>query len=118
MEVIPGNAVRWSHFITEGLLNKNSLAVDLTAGNGHDTLFLAERAGQVISIDVQEVAIESTKKRLEEHRANNVELICDSHERIGDYVEIPKVDVFLMNLGYLPKGDKKKRRNGKRQRKP
>lgn len=107
MEVILGNAVCWSHFMAEGLLNKNSLAVDLTAGNGHDTLFLAECAGHVLSVDVQEAAIKSTKKRLEEHSVNNVELICDSHERIANYVEIEKVDVFLMNLGYLPKGDKK-----------
>lgn len=107
MEIIPGNAVRWSHFMAESLLNKNSLAVDLTAGNGHDTLFLAERVGRVIAMDIQDEAIRATNIRLGEHNVQNVELFCDSHERVADYVALEKVDVFFMNLGYLPKGDKK-----------
>lgn len=107
MEIIPGNAVRWSHLMAERILEEDSLAVDLTAGNGYDTLFLAEGAGRVVAMDIQEAAVASTNKRLEEHDIHNVKLICDSHEKIGHYVEIETVDVFFMNLGYLPKGDKK-----------
>jgi Ser/Thr protein kinase RdoA (MazF antagonist) len=43
------------------------LALDATAGNGHDTLLLAERVGEggrVVGFDVQAAAIEATRARL------------------------------------------------------
>lgn len=36
-------AVRWVHAILEPRLLPGDLVVDATAGNGHDTLFLAQR---------------------------------------------------------------------------
>ncbi len=80
-------------------------AVDATCGNGHDTLWLAERFARVYGFDIQESAIEATRARLKEEGVENVELIHDSHAKMADYIkERPRVIVF--NLGYLPGGDK------------
>ncbi len=80
-------------------------AVDATCGNGHDTLWLAERFGKVYAFDIQQSAIDATRQRLEEAGLDNAELICDSHHRMDTYIkERPKLIMF--NLGYLPGGDK------------
>lgn len=89
------------------------IAVDATAGNGHDTLFLAglvAEEGQVFSFDVQKEAIENTRNRLEEHEIQErVTLIHKGHENILS--SIPerlhgKITGAIFNLGYLPGGDK------------
>ncbi len=85
--------------------DEGAVAVDATCGNGHDTLWLAQHFSKVYAFDVQQVAIDVTAARLQEHGCNNVELICASHVELPVYVqEAPKV--ILFNLGYLPGGDK------------
>lgn len=95
-------------FVFEGMT-----AVDCTAGNGHDTLFLASEAGTtgaVYGFDVQQSAIEATRKRLDEVRDRApVELFNTGHENLSSALEgigIDGVDLVVYNLGYLPKHDK------------
>ena len=83
--------------------------VDATAGNGHDTLFLAGLVGEtghVFAFDIQESAIQSTAECV---RAAGLEkrvtLIHDGHERMAEYVSGP-VRAVCFNLGWLPGGDK------------
>ncbi|MDD7362924.1 MAG: class I SAM-dependent methyltransferase [Peptoniphilus sp.] len=106
MEVMPSSAVAWSHVILDRRMTSENVAVDLTSGNGKDTLFLARRAARVVAFDIQRAAIENTASLLRSQGIENVELVCDSHEYIERYVDPEAVDVFVMNLGYLPKGDK------------
>lgn len=106
MEVIPTSAVAWSHVVIENFLKKDHLAVDLTAGNGKDTLFLARRASRVLAMDIQQAAIDKTEALLKKEAIKNAELILDSHENVSRYVDLAEVDAFVMNLGYLPGGDK------------
>ncbi len=84
--------------------------VDATAGNGHDTVFLAEavgEAGKVIAIDIQAEAIEATRQRLKEALLESrVELYQASHADIGQYVAKGSVAVIVFNLGYLPGSDR------------
>lgn len=85
--------------------------VDATAGNGHDTVFLARLAGpagQVHAFDVQEEAIRATRERLEEAGLLTpaVHLHLASHDRLSELVSGP-VKAVVFNLGYLPGGDKK-----------
>lgn len=85
--------------------------VDATAGNGHDTVFLARLAGpagHVHAFDVQEEAIRSTRERMEEAGllTPNVHLHLSSHDRLAELVSGP-VKAIVFNLGYLPGGDKK-----------
>ncbi|MCL6617576.1 MAG: class I SAM-dependent methyltransferase, partial [Anoxybacillus ayderensis] len=52
-------------------VKEGDVVVDATVGNGHDTLYLAERVGEsghVFGFDIQAQAIENTTKRLREHR--------------------------------------------------
>lgn len=88
-------------FILENVKNRNT-SCDMTLGNGYDSLFLAKYFNKVYSFDIQEIAIESSKKLLKDF--NNVEYILSSHENILDYVN--NIDCAIFNLGYLPKGDK------------
>ena len=80
-------------------------AVDATCGNGHDTLWMAARFGKVYAFDIQQSAIDATEMRLAEAGCTNIELICDSHHRMAEYVKEP-VKLVMFNLGYLPGGDK------------
>lgn len=91
--------------LLEQTVHPGDTAIDATAGNGHDTHYLAGLTGEngkVFAFDIQEAAIESTRKRVEEF--SHVELIRDSHAKITDYVREP-IAAAVFNLGYLPKGD-------------
>lgn len=87
-------------------------AVDATAGNGHDTAFLAELAGtsgKVVAFDVQSEAIEATRARLAKNGlGRNVELFLCGHEKMAETLGTEwrgNVNAVFFNLGYLPKGD-------------
>ena len=91
--------------ICEKYADKGKTAVDATCGNGHDTVWLAERFGSVYAFDVQKSAAEATSRLAENRGFNNVTVICDSHENMGRYVK-ETVRLVMFNLGYLPGGDK------------
>lgn len=79
--------------------------VDATAGNGHDTLFLAELVGdtgRVYAFDVQQQAVDATMNRLAEAGVQaRCEVILDGHEQVANYVSTP-IKAAVFNLGYLP----------------
>jgi tRNA G37 N-methylase Trm5 len=91
------------------MIREGDVVVDATAGNGHDTLFLAKLVGirgKVYAFDIQEEALRKTGSLLEENGClAQVELIHDGHENIGKYVK-EQVRCVMYNLGYLPGGDK------------
>ena len=91
-------------------IKEKTVAVDFTMGNGHDTLFLSNAIGiegKLYAFDIQQQAVDNTKKRLIENNApNNYTLIKDSHSNVKEYVK-EKIDVGVFNLGYLPGGDKR-----------
>lgn len=102
-----------AHRLVADCLREGEVAIDATAGNGHDTQFLAEAvgpAGTVYALDIQAQAIEATRGRLEEagtHR--RVKLIEAGHEKLSgliDPAQRGQVGVVMFNLGYLPGGDK------------
>ncbi|PRO65354.1 tRNA (mnm(5)s(2)U34)-methyltransferase [Alkalicoccus urumqiensis] len=79
--------------------------LDATAGNGHDTTFLASCAGPegtVTSMDIQQQALDETKERAPDW----VTLVRDSHANAGKYLSGAPLDCVMFNLGYLPGGDK------------
>lgn len=87
------------------------MAIDATAGNGHDTRFLAELvgpAGRVWAVDIQATAIERTRERLGELN-ERVELRIANHSDLNRIIPNDvhgQIAVCMMNLGYLPGGQK------------
>lgn len=84
------------------------VAIDATAGNGHDTLYLTELVGDtghVFAFDVQQQALDATKERLKEHGVfERTTLILDGHENFAKHVDEP-IGGAVFNLGYLPGAD-------------
>ncbi|NLY43982.1 MAG: methyltransferase domain-containing protein [Clostridiaceae bacterium] len=102
------NSLGISHEIVEKIVKEGDIVVDATAGNGHDTLFLAKLvgdSGHVYSFDIQDAALEATYSRLCAHNLQHrVTLIKDGHQEMDKYV--PRgVKAVMFNLGYLPGGD-------------
>lgn len=83
--------------------------IDATAGNGHDTLFLAlhvENHGRVIAFDVQAEAISSTQTKVDDAGfSERVELHLCSHAAMAEYAREGEVAAVMFNLGYLPGAD-------------
>lgn len=87
-------------------VEQGETVVDATAGNGNDTLFLAEHVGErgkVYAFDIQQAALDATAKRLDS-LLERTELILDSHANIAQYVQAP-IGGAMFNLGYLPRSE-------------
>lgn len=97
------NVIQLMHLALLPVLAKASIVVDATAGNGYDTLFIAEhtsQSAQIYAFDVQPAALANTKVRTAEYAERIHYLLC-SHENIEREV-FGKIDVCMFNLGYLP----------------
>jgi ubiquinone/menaquinone biosynthesis C-methylase UbiE len=106
-----GQITDFVHFLVENSYKdkKDIIFVDATAGNGLDTLFLCnlfKNNGFVYAFDIQEDAINRTRKLLENNLYSNYELIIDSHENVLEYIKDNNIDAALFNLGYLPNSNK------------
>ena len=99
------NMVHYSHFLMTSFLKEDSIVVDATCGNGHDSLFLCKTMkgkGFLYSFDIQAEAIEHTQRLLShECKYSNYKLIHDCHSQINTYIKAP-IDFAVYNLGYLP----------------
>ncbi|MDQ6467538.1 MULTISPECIES: class I SAM-dependent methyltransferase [Exiguobacterium] len=98
--------------LLESVIEPGDCVVDMTAGNGHDTQFLAECVGpegRVLAFDVQAQAIEESTRRLDEAgMLERVDLYHESHIHVGARLsdERRPVRAGVFNLGYLPGSDK------------
>lgn len=104
------NAVAFAQHILLPYVQQANCLVDATAGNGYDTLYLAKNSpasAKVWAFDLQSLAIEATKKRLQaENLAHKATCLVESHEKIDRVLEADeRIDVAMFNLGYLPKGN-------------
>ena len=91
------------------IIAAGDLTIDATAGNGHDTLFLAETVGpegKVLAFDVQEAAIVSTRARIETAGyGGRVDFFQESHATMAEHAAEGSVTAVMFNLGYLPGAD-------------
>ena len=105
----PISAVHWARVFIYPVLKNGTRAVDATAGNGHDTLFLAENTGpdgHVYALDLQEQALQETKIRINAAGfSHKVTLLLEGHQNLGKLVH-HEVDAVMFNLGYLPGSDR------------
>lgn len=99
----------WVHHFMEDHVQEGEICIDATMGNGNDTALLSKlvgKTGRVVAFDIQQLALDHTKERLEnENCPGNYELVLDSHEKMGEYAEEGSVSCIVFNLGYLPGGD-------------
>ena len=102
-----------AHRLVAGKLKAGEVAVDATAGNGHDTLLLAGivgAEGTVFAFDVQACALAASGNRLKEHNLDKVVNLCRrGHENLAQVVPAchhGMIAAAMFNLGYLPGGDK------------
>ena len=95
-----------AHKFWEMVLAPGDLAVDATAGNGHDSLFLAGLIpeGTLHAFDIQEEALEATRNRLAGFSKVFIHNMC--HSRMAEVIAPQSAKVIAFNLGYLPGGDK------------
>lgn len=108
-------AIEWAHRALADRISAGSWVVDATAGNGHDTLFLAREVGcggRVFAFDVQKEALEETRHRLVEAHipASRYTLILDSHARMKEALPaeaLGRIRAVVLNLGFRPGGDKR-----------
>ena len=106
------NAQQFSHEMILSVNFEDGIFIDATAGNGHDTLFLAQHidsTSKILSFDIQETAILQTRQLLQNNDLEEkVTCILDSHAQILNYLEEEDfVRLAIFNLGYLPGSDKK-----------
>lgn len=100
-----------AHELVRSVLSPGDWAVDGTAGNGHDTLFLAQQVGptgMVWAVDIQTAALESTQRRLDEFGCRSCQLLLASHADLEQQVPPSvrgAVGAVMFNLGYLPYQD-------------
>lgn len=92
--------------ILKPLIRPGDRVIDATAGNGHDTVFLADRVGvtgKVLAFDVQEAALASARSRVESAGfAGRVGFFHESHVKMDEHAAAGSVAAIMFNLGYLP----------------
>lgn len=95
----------WAREMIEGAMFEGARAIDATMGNGHDTQWLCELAGEsghVYAFDVQKDAVQRTQERLSEAgMMDRASLFCQGHQHMASFVREP-VDAIVFNLGWLP----------------
>ncbi|MEA3464489.1 MAG: class I SAM-dependent methyltransferase [Thermodesulfobacteriota bacterium] len=111
-----------AHLLLNEVLNPGDFGIDLTAGRGHDTLWLAQQVtaqhkGNVLAFDIQRQAIDSTSKRLatagfsvrqltenQQVAPQGVSLYHGCHSQLPQQLDqAPKA--IIANFGYLPGSD-------------
>ena len=99
------NTVALSHYIIKNRTKDKIKAVDMTAGNGHDCKFIMDTKNpkKLFAFDIQKKAKDETLKLV--GNKDNFSFILDNHKNIEKYIKEP-IDLFIFNLGYLPKADK------------
>lgn len=101
------NALALVHGAIRQHVKTGDVCIDATAGRGNDTALLCElvgRSGKVIAFDIQQEAVESTKRLLlEKNMTADVHNV--SHEFMDEYAHEGTVSCIVFNLGYLPGGN-------------
>lgn len=95
--------IEFSHNVLLRNLSRDDVVLDMTVGNGKDTLFLVKHFKFVYGFDIQEVACTKANELLKGY--SNYKIINDSHLYFDRYVK-EEFAGAIFNLGYLPGGSK------------
>ena len=107
--MFPPRATELAHLLLRDAIRPGDHVVDATAGNGHDTVFLAEwvgKTGKVIAMDIQQEAIESARRRVTDAGfGQRVEFHQRCHSEMEHPIGAGMAAAVMFNLGYLPGAD-------------
>lgn len=108
--MISKKATFWVHEIIRPFVETGRVLVDGTLGNGYDLLYLAKNSSleaKIYGFDIQPIALEKSRELLtnEGFLEERTLLYLDNHFEVDRYITGP-IDVGILNLGYLPSGDK------------
>ena len=100
--------IQYAQTLLHMAIEEGDIAVDATAGNGHDTVFLAKLVGpngSVFAFDVQKEAVDSTLLRVLDYSyEDRVRVINRGHETVDQFID-KEIGAAVFNLGYLPGSD-------------
>ncbi len=100
------SAVQLCHDFLQARLAPGGLYIDATCGNGHDTLFLCQLAGehgQVLGLDIQPQAVANTNTRLQNAGFGAVgRAVLHDHADLAALAAPGTADCVLFNFGWLP----------------
>lgn len=103
---LPPRPTALAHVLLRELIRAGDLVIDATAGNGHDTRFLAEvvgDSGRVLAFDIQAAAIAAARARVASCGwLERVVFRQQSHALLADHAAAETVTAVMFNLGYLP----------------
>lgn len=92
-----------AHDYWKKLVTPNDFVIDMTCGNGHDTLFLKSlNPKKIVALDIQQAALDASKEKMPE----GVEFLLQSHADYPDHLDDNSVKLAIYNLGWLPGSDK------------
>jgi ubiquinone/menaquinone biosynthesis C-methylase UbiE len=99
-----------AHDWIDPALGPGARALDATAGNGRDTLFLARGVapgGRVDAFDVQARALQRARRRVA-GAGERVQLrwYRSDHARLARHLGDTAIDAAMFNLGWCPGGDR------------
>ena len=104
--------VEYAHQKVAKVVSPGDFCIDATAGNGHDTVFLARLVspgGNVYAFDIQEEAIRATQSRLTGSGLEDIAvLISECHSMVRQSIPSHlsgQIAAATFNLGYLPGGN-------------
>jgi len=103
----PLNSLGLTHQFMAAHIKEGAFCIDATAGRGRDTLFLCElvgETGQVLALDIQAEAVESTRALLAQ-QGRTARVVQDCHSHLSAYADPATVDGIMFNFGWLPGGD-------------
>ena len=101
-----------AHALLAETVGPGDRVIDATAGNGHDTVFLARQVGpggKVLAIDIQPAAVATTQARLAREGFGSTCVLA-----VADHAELDQLlpgefrgatSGAVLNLGYLPGAD-------------
>ncbi len=107
--MIPPRPTELAQTILRESIREGDAVIDATAGNGHDTLFLAEcvgNAGRVLAFDIQEAAIRAARAKIKDAGfGDRVSFHRTSHAAMAEHAQAGSIAAVMFNLGYLPGED-------------
>lgn len=100
---------QWCARFIKEQVQSGDICIDVTMGNGNDTLLLSSlcgKKGHVYAFDIQEQALLNTRTKLQNSDVSeNYTLLLESHTNMDHYAKPDTVSCITFNLGYLPGGD-------------